>query len=565
MFRFVSLLASAAFLCLVMATAFSQSAPPPAAPAVEPQKADNEQVVKIRSTEVLLDLIVRDKKGEVIRDLKPEEIEVYEDGSKQPISAVRLREFTGGISPRESGEKDNSEPRKPTFDPSRPLMLVSLVFENLDLNGRDLVRRYAMNFVDNALYDNVFIGVFASGPRLFLIQQYTNDRGKLQQAIDRVADRAEKPWEKFAEVSNQALNTLGTQIVTGDPAGFSATGRGPGIARLGADDPQSPAAGAGAQAPVIDTSIYLARMTLNIYRALEITQREEQARMAIYPLLQMIREQKKLPGRKTIVYFSNGFAVPTGLVPAYHQALSEANRANVSIYTVDSRGLSVESDTAAGLREQQLAIRQSEEMRSSGRAISSDAFTAFDTAQDGTRLNKQQTLREAAESTGGFLVTSTNNLATPLRRIAAELSSYYEVYYEPTSQKLDGKFRKITVKILRPGVKVQTRNGYFATPPVEEKNLTEAALPAAVSSEKVLSDTLNAESLPQTFAHRTLPLRFASGKDSRAHQICPKPMMPEKLDILPACRSKAFSPAITNCAPLSHRETFRRRNAAHLH
>jgi VWFA-related protein len=449
MFRFVSLLASATFLCLVTATAFSQSAPPPAAPAVEPQKADNEQVVKIRSTEVLLDLIVRDKKGEVIRDLKPEEIEVYEDGSKQPISAVRLREFTGGISPRESGEKDNSEPRKPTFDPSRPLMLVSLVFENLDLNGRDLVRRSAMSFVDNALRDNILVGVFVSGQKLFLIQQYTNDRAKLQRAIDKVTERVEKPWENFAAVTNQAINTLvGTtgSLPVIDGSLYSAGSRGPGLVRNLGPQAQSPAADPNAQAPNVDPEIYFAQMTLNIYRSLEVAQREEQARMAIYPLLQMIREQKKLPGRKTLVYFPNGFVVPTGLVPAFKSALSEANRANVSIYTVDARGLSTETESGAAVREQQLAIQQSEEMRSSGRAIRSDAFTAFDTAQDSTRLNKRSTLAEISDSTGGFLTASSNDLRTPLRRIAAEISSYYEVYYEPTSQKLDGKFRKITVQ-----------------------------------------------------------------------------------------------------------------------
>ena len=79
----------------------------------------------------------------------------------------------------------------------------------------------------------------------------------------------------------------------------------------------------------------------------------------------------------------------------------------------------------------------------------------------------QDTLGELAQSTGGFLTANTNDFKPNMQRIATDIGSYYEAAYVPVNQEFDGKFRRIGVKVTRPGVTVQSRSGYFALPPGE--------------------------------------------------------------------------------------------------
>ena len=71
-------------------------------------------------------------------------------------------------------------------------------------------------------------------------------------------------------------------------------------------------------------------------------------------------------------------------------------------------------------------------------------------------------LRTLAANTGGLAVVSTNDLRTPLRRLADQVSSYYLLTYYSTDTKFDGKFRKIDVKVKTPRVNVTARKGYTA-------------------------------------------------------------------------------------------------------
>ncbi len=114
-----------------------------------------------------------------------------------------------------------------------------------------------------------------------------------------------------------------------------------------------------------------------------------------------------------------------------------ANRANVSFYTVDPRGLVV-FDTDL-----------------SQKPVSAE--------EDNRRLMSRQTsLRTLAEITDGFAILNTNNMTPGLDRIVADTNSYYLLGYYSTNTRLDGKFRKITVKVKRPSADVRARPGYLA-------------------------------------------------------------------------------------------------------
>jgi VWFA-related protein len=123
--------------------------------------------------------------------------------------------------------------------------------------------------------------------------------------------------------------------------------------------------------------------------------------------------------------------------------LQRANRANVSFYTVDPRGLAVFDEDLSSRR-------------------------ATNITADRARLESRQTaLRELAENTDGVAVVNTNNLDGALTRMLADVGSYYLLGYYSTNTRLDGKYRKLTVRVKRPGVNVRSRPGYQA--PTEEE------------------------------------------------------------------------------------------------
>jgi VWFA-related protein len=122
-----------------------------------------------------------------------------------------------------------------------------------------------------------------------------------------------------------------------------------------------------------------------------------------------------------------------------------ANRANVSFYPLDPRGLVAFDDSIGPLR---------------------PASPIADSAR--LRL-RQDGLRELADQTDGAAVLNTNNTGPALERILADTHSYYLMSYYSTNQKLDGRFRRISVKVKRPDVDVRARPGYLAPTEAEAR------------------------------------------------------------------------------------------------
>ena len=114
----------------------------------------------------------------------------------------------------------------------------------------------------------------------------------------------------------------------------------------------------------------------------------------------------------------------------------EANRGNVTFYPIYARGLAV-FDAPIGPDKPPPVIEDTANLRA-----------------------KQDSLRFLADNTDGTAVVNTNNIDAALQRIVSDLSSYYLFGYYSTNTKLDGRFRNITVRVKRDGVKVRARRGY---------------------------------------------------------------------------------------------------------
>ena len=143
----------------------------------------------------------------------------------------------------------------------------------------------------------------------------------------------------------------------------------------------------------------------------------------------------------------------------YLRRLTEdANRNNASFYPVDPRGLEVfETDIGPKAPPSLTVDREMLRRRLDG-------------------------LRTLADATDGMAVIDTNNLEKGMHRIADDLTSYYLLGYYTTNSKLDGQYRKITVKVKRPGVDARARRGYRAAT-AEEVNAGRPAAAAAPVSE----------------------------------------------------------------------------------
>jgi VWFA-related protein len=147
--------------------------------------------------------------------------------------------------------------------------------------------------------------------------------------------------------------------------------------------------------------------------------------------------------------FDNNSAA-SDIITYTRDAIAAATRGNVSIYSVDPRGLMTPG---------------SDLIETSG--VASDEPNlglGLQSSMEELRLS-QDSLRELSEETGGFAFVNRNNVDEAFDRIVAENSSYYVLAYYAPNDRRDGRFRKIEVRVTRPGITVRARRGYVGPPP----------------------------------------------------------------------------------------------------
>jgi VWFA-related protein len=466
--------------------------------AAPPPRADEAPPVFAASTQrVVLDVVARDRKGRVVRDLRPDEIEVYEDGVRKVVTAVRFVEAPSApaVAPGAAAAAPFPSPPTPA-DAVRTPTLVSLVFDSLDAEGRAFARKAALDLVDLQDRPDVFVAVFFVGHRLSLLQQFTTERAALREAVDR------------------ACGMLDAKGVAPDDA---ALGRAEEEVRRAAAVNDAAAAGAasggGAAAGQAASQSAFAEVELRILRMAQELQRDQSGNASLYSLFALARQQQRLAGRKAIFYFSEGLEVPPHLEATFRSVVSEANRANLSIYSVDARGLRAGSDFDQARSDLRRATEYSRRQTLSrgGRAVRREDVMAAEMAEGAINLNVQGMLGALSDETGGRLVANTNDVRPALEQAMADMSGYYEVAYDPQLAEYDGRFRRIEVKVARDGVRVQTRSGYFALPPGEGTVNFPWELP--------LARALAAKPAPRDLEYHATAYHFGSEGDEVRHTL----------------------------------------------
>ena len=401
-------------------------------------------------TAVLVDVVVRDRRGQPVRDLTLSDFEILEDGIPQTVTSV-TPVFHGA--PDKSAAP--SRPAAPRREPSgangtSPAVsdgpiVAALVFDRLSPEARRLAVQAAQNYVGPREQAPIHIGLFDVDLALTPYAPFTRNAHVLRQALAAVANGAAAPFNNADEQQRRA-NSESRARVAGAGAATAIAAGGPG------------AAGSVGGAP---GDAMLAQIEANMARDFEVMERDQQGYSTTNGLVAIINALAALPGRKSLVLFSEGIAIPPAVRRLFTGVIDAANRANVSIYTIDAAGLRTESEQA------KIRDRVNQAGAGGGGILSGGAgigplTQALEKNEDVLRQDPRTGLSDLAQGTGGSAFDNTNNLRTAFSRVDDDLRNYYFLGYTPTNAKYDGRFRTIQVRVKRPGVTVAARKGYFA-------------------------------------------------------------------------------------------------------
>ena len=363
---------------------------------------------------VEVDAAVFEKGGRFVSDLKREDFEVLEDGQPQDVTAFSLVNI-----PLERADQPlfATHPIQPDVATNaRPFdgRLYVVVLDDLHTGATrtNNVRKAAKEFIDRYMGVNDLAAVVHTSGRNNASQDFTSNKQLLDASIDKFMGQ---------KLRSQTLERLDEyQRLKAIPTGPSGTA----VTRV--DDPLD--AERGFQA-------------VRSLRALE----------NISEWVGSIRGR-----RKAIVFVSEGIDYDvydfqkretTTVQDAMREVIANATRSNVSIYSVDPRGLTSmgeDSIEAAGGFPDDPSVRL--------------GMTSFN---DELRL-AQQSLRSLSEDTGGYASINSNDFSKAWTRVLADNSAYYVLGYYPKNDRRDGRFRKIEVRVKREGVDVRSRKGYTA-------------------------------------------------------------------------------------------------------
>lgn len=423
--RFLSIVLIAGFLTIVPR---AQQPPGPQPPVAAEQPPIT---FRVDVNYVEIDAAVLDAQGRPVRDLTRADFQVLENGVPQTIEAfsrvdLPLERPDAPLFATAPIEPDVRSNRR-EFDGRIYLLILDDLNTHFARSAQ--VRAAARQFIERHFGANDVAAVVHTGGARAGAQEFTNSRPRLLRAID---------------------------VFMGQKA-RSAT-----LEKL--DDYQRNRA-MGLNEPPRDISE---------------AERAHKARRTLSSLKAAADYLAALRGRrKAVLLFSEGVdydttnaienRFATEVLDDTRQAIEAATRANVSFYSIDPRGLgglSLES-MEAGAFPEDLSIRPG--------ALQQELFIA------------QNSLRTLSGETGGFAAVNRNDFTTAFARIVEENSSYYVLGYSSSDARRDGRFRRVEVRVNRPGVTVRARNGYAAprgraaSPPPVSKDAS-PALRAALDS-----------------------------------------------------------------------------------
>src|SRR2546421_3429416 len=463
-------------LNILVPIAFLLAAIPAQSQDKPPTKSDDQDVIKITSNLVSLDVIVKDKKGKPVTDLKAEDFTVSENGVPQKIEFFDSTLTSLGVT-RQSTDAVAPTERKPQSPAGFPRNIIALVLDGQsnELANLKHVREGMLKYIRERITDNDSVALFSISGGLQLLQPFTHDKGALLAAVEKAYDGSIVSKTSEARGISENISALRDKISAGPPGDTVSS---------------SPSAGT-ARSAMLEKMI--AQRMLEQYIQLRSALSTQQTRPVLAALAAIAEGLRSVPGKKTLVMFSQGFVATEALDWQVQSTIDIANRANVAVYIIDSTGLTGGTPTSGALVASSPLAGISGELGMEQRRRAAAGESVFDISrQEG--LNRQQDLLyRISEDTGGHFLKNTNDIGAGLERIDTEIRSRYTLAYRSTDPNFDGSFRKVKIEDRRPDTRRLARAGYYAIPPSQ-------IIPFSPDDRKLLANFANLE------ANSTLPL-----------------------------------------------------------
>ena len=404
-----------------------QPAPPPAAPA--PAPADQTPVFRSDINFVRVDVIVTDRQGNPVHDLKQEDFEVTEDGKPQTIETFKLinvSEDTGiGSDPPREIRNAIEEQMEAARDDVR-VFAIFLDDYHVRLENSMRAREPIARFVEEQLQPKDMASIMYP---LWSINDvmHTRNRKQLASAIRQFTGRKYDytPRNAFEERYVHYVSTIEAERIRNQVTLTALKGL---IIKLGG-------LREGRKAIIL--------ISEGFTNTLPAQMNDQVATCNGAPCGNQPRSRPDPIGGGTSPLQqrmdTQDFFLQTELLSDIRMVFELANRYNTAIYTVDPRGLApFEFD-----------------LSTQGQAnVSLTKNTAM-------LENTMDTLRILADETDGRAILNTNDLDKGMRQIVRDSSAYYLLGYS-SAVTTDGKFHKLNVRVKRPGVQVRARPGYLA-------------------------------------------------------------------------------------------------------
>jgi VWFA-related protein len=385
-------------------------------PQDQTQNTQTAYTLKVDSDLVLTNIVVRDKKtGEVVRGLTANDFQVQENGKPQKIisfdfqsvdQAAPLNEAT--VNGKAGNTIMGNMNRTATSTQLRNHRLIVMFFDITSMQPEDLERAQdaARNYINRQMHPADLVAVVSLDQSLSLDRDFTANKQQLLDAVNAYSGTQGAGFQSGAtSTTNQVEDTTS---FTPDEQEYN------------------------------DVN----------------TDRELFAFADIAHSLAYINEKKSL------LYFSGGIQ-RDGIEnqASLHAAINASVRANMSIYSVDARGLEAISplgDASTG------SLRGTSGYN--GAALQNNLDSNF---------NTQEVMATLSSDTGGKAFFDSNDFSPAFQRIQQDTSAYYVIGFRSTDTLKDGRYRRLTIKINRPNVKLEYRPGYYAPADYKHANKDE--------------------------------------------------------------------------------------------
>ena len=361
---------------------------------------------------VEVEAVVTDGRGAPVPGLAREDFEVLEEGHPQPVTHFSRR-ATSRAAARPVGEAATAERA------SRRLLIA---LDDLHLAPGNLARARAAvrDFLSAHAPPDEPVALVATSGSLAASEPFTTDRGLIARALDRI-----HPWDRVSadESDPPRLTRYQADLIDrGDQRAIEAA-----MGELQRDDPG-----------ILPN---VARMRAEAKARAIVSETRRFTRLTLTTLRSVVQAMAGLPGRKVLVLVSDGFYMGELGQHDLRAITAAATRAGVVLYAIDSRGIPTATADAADTRFD--PVGEHERYRRIGIEADRDGMNAL------------------ARDTGGLPFFNVSEVGAALLRVLDDTDAYYVLGFEPRGRR-DGRFRKLEVKVKRPGLRVRSRSGYLA-------------------------------------------------------------------------------------------------------